>query len=189
MKTLRSVSRAEGSARPRQPAHLVVAAIAAVILLPAAVRVPSSTREAAAGLPRTAMAIDASSARAALAGTTPAVGAPAMPSPGPQAGDRRRPKRQAAAPARPELAASSRAPLEDTEDLLAAGEIARACEVGERAVRQAPELPAIRAFLGRCYMRLGRTADARAHYARYLALAPTAPDAPFIRAIVGRDRP
>ena len=60
--------------------------------------------------------------------------------------------------------------------------------MGEQAVRQAPELAAARAFLGRCYMRLGRTSDARAHYARYLALTPDAPDAPFVRAIVGKDQ-
>ena len=56
-----------------------------------------------------------------------------------------------------EVVAAQRSLIEQAEDLLAGGDIARACEMGEQAVRQAPELAAARAFLGRCYMRLGRT--------------------------------
>jgi Flp pilus assembly protein TadD len=70
------------------------------------------------------------------------------------------------------------------EDLLAEGEVARACALGEVAVARSPRLAAARGFLGRCYMREGQTDRARASYRAYLELAPDAPDAPFVRTIV-----
>jgi len=39
-------------------------------------------------------------------------------------------------------------------------------------------------FLGKCYMRAGRTREATDNYRQYLDLAPNAPDAPFVKSII-----
>ncbi len=77
--------------------------------------------------------------------------------------------------------------LQEADRLLLDGKIVEACAFGERIrVTGAGNVPAVVRFLGRCYMRAGRTADARANYRRYLDLAPDASDAPFVRGIIGQ---
>jgi Tfp pilus assembly protein PilF len=44
--------------------------------------------------------------------------------------------------------------------------------------------PATYKFLGKCYMRAGRSADAKENYKRYLELVPAASDAPFIKSML-----
>ena len=78
------------------------------------------------------------------------------------------------------------ASLADADRLMESGATARACAAGEDIARAAPGDPAARGFLGRCYMRLGQLARARLSYDAYLDLAPGAPDAAYVRAIVGR---
>ena len=39
-------------------------------------------------------------------------------------------------------------------------------------------------FLGKCYMRAGRTREANDNYKLYLELAPNAPDAPFVKSML-----
>jgi cytochrome c-type biogenesis protein CcmH/NrfG len=84
------------------------------------------------------------------------------------------------ADARPEPAAS----LQRAEDLLARGQGTDACALGETIAAANPAQAAVHGFLGRCYMRIGQQAKARASYRRYLDLAPDAQDARFVRAIV-----
>jgi Flp pilus assembly protein TadD len=74
--------------------------------------------------------------------------------------------------------------LRRAEDLMAEGQVAGACALVEEAARRAPEVARLHGFLGRCYLRIGRLDEGRASYRRYLELAPSAPDAPFVRAIV-----
>lgn len=68
--------------------------------------------------------------------------------------------------------------------LLGKGEYAQACQRGEDARRLEPGHAAAYKFLGKCYMRAGDPARANDNYRRYLELAPSAPDAAFIRSIV-----
>jgi len=77
--------------------------------------------------------------------------------------------------------------LEQAEALLASGAADQACAMGESVAEQSPHDPGAYGFLGRCYMRIGLLARARLSYEAYLHLAPEAIDAPFVRAIVGRD--
>jgi Tfp pilus assembly protein PilF len=79
--------------------------------------------------------------------------------------------------------------LRPAEERLEAGRIAEACALGLVASEHAPRVPAVWEFLGRCYMRLSEPKEARAYYRKYLALAPSGPDAPFIRSITERDEP
>jgi Flp pilus assembly protein TadD len=72
------------------------------------------------------------------------------------------------------------------DHLLSEGDAIRACEVGAHAATLAPDVAAIHRLLGRCYMRIGRLTDGRAHYRRLLELTPDAPDAVYIKAIVNR---
>ena len=58
----------------------------------------------------------------------------------------------------------------------------RARRRGEEDERRS--CPPIYKFLGKCYMRAGRTREANENYKRYLELAPNAPDAPFIKSII-----
>jgi serine/threonine protein kinase len=74
--------------------------------------------------------------------------------------------------------------LHRAEDLLAEGHVAKACALGETAAAEAPRSAPTHAFLGRCYTRVGRLDKAQASYRAYLNLAPDAPDAAFVRAIV-----
>ena len=79
--------------------------------------------------------------------------------------------------------------LRPAEERLEAGHIAEACALGLVASEHARRMPAVWEFLGRCYMRLAEPQQARAYYRRYLQLAPSGPDAPFIRAIIDGDEP
>jgi hypothetical protein len=81
-------------------------------------------------------------------------------------------------------APTSAALLAEGERLIAEGRVKDACARGEAALRLEPASPAALRFVGRCYMRTGRRADALASYRRYLEVAPDAPDAPAIRSIV-----
>jgi regulator of sirC expression with transglutaminase-like and TPR domain len=71
---------------------------------------------------------------------------------------------------------------------MVAGDVAHACHAGEQAAALAPALPAPHLFLGKCFVRLGDPDRAATHYRRYLELAPDAPDAIFVRAILGKAR-
>jgi len=126
--------------------------------------------------------------------------APAAPSPEPK--NKRRPvvNRPAAeapvAPAKevtPEPAVAAAPPppargvkevLAEAEKLLAQGEVAEACPRGEEAARIAPKSAPAHKFLGKCYMRAGRTREANDNYKQYLELAPNAPDAPFVKSMI-----
>ena len=72
----------------------------------------------------------------------------------------------------------------EAEKLLGQGEVSDACARGEEAKRLGPKLPAAYKFLGKCYMRAGRTREATDNYRQYLDLAPNAPDAPFVKSII-----
>jgi len=74
--------------------------------------------------------------------------------------------------------------LAEAEKLLAQGEVGDACARGEEAARIAPKAPPARKFLGKCYMRAGRTREANDNYKLYLELAPNAPDAPFVKSMI-----
>ncbi len=116
---------------------------------------------------------------------------PVLPSPRTRLSARRsRPHTQPESVSSPAFASRDPgAAIENAEELLARGEIVAACRLGDFTVQRAPRLPSARAFLGRCYMRLGRLAEARASYREYLALQPSAADAPFVHAILGTDQP
>ena len=55
---------------------------------------------------------------------------------------------------------------------------------GEEANHLAPKSPQVHKFLGKCYMRAGRTREANDNYKQYLELAPNAPDAPFVKSMI-----
>jgi Flp pilus assembly protein TadD len=74
--------------------------------------------------------------------------------------------------------------LAEAEKLLGQGEVGDACARGEEAKRMAPKSPPVHKFLGKCYMRAGRTREANDNYKLYLELAPTAPDAPFVKSMI-----
>ena len=74
--------------------------------------------------------------------------------------------------------------LGEADKLLGQGEVADACARGEEAKRMSPKLPAAYKFLGKCYMRAGHAAQANDNYKKYLELAPTASDAPFIKSMI-----
>jgi Flp pilus assembly protein TadD len=69
-------------------------------------------------------------------------------------------------------------------ELMVDGRIGDACAQVEAAKAANPELPALYKFLGQCYMRSRRAADAKKNYRRYLELFPDAPDAAFITSIL-----
>ena len=120
---------------------------------------------------------------------TRAATAPA-PAPAPAAAALAEPSMKPAPPAAaaPEPAAPAargvREVLAEAEKLLGQGEIADACARGEEAKRLAPKSPPVHKFLGKCYMRAGRTREANDNYKLYLELAPTAPDAPFVKSMI-----
>jgi Flp pilus assembly protein TadD len=99
----------------------------------------------------------------------------------------RRPAVAEAAASVPGVLPGEAAPLRQAEDLLRSGRISEACAVGEAVVARSPDAGAAWRFLGRCYMRLSQPGKARACYRRYLAVAPSAPDASFVRAIIDGD--
>ncbi|HEY0715709.1 MAG TPA: serine/threonine-protein kinase, partial [Polyangia bacterium] len=74
--------------------------------------------------------------------------------------------------------------LEEAKRRLLDGDPIDACARGRLAEELSPRSVELQLFLGGCYMRIGRVEDGRAHYARYLVLAPDAPNAVFIRAIL-----
>jgi serine/threonine-protein kinase len=74
--------------------------------------------------------------------------------------------------------------LGEGEKLLGQGEVADACARGEEAKRMSPKLAPVYKFLGKCYMRAGHAAQANDNYKKYLELAPTASDAPFIKSMI-----
>jgi hypothetical protein len=74
--------------------------------------------------------------------------------------------------------------LGEAEKLLGQGEVGEACARGEEAKRMSAKLPAVYKFLGKCYMRAGRASQANDAYRKYLEIAPTASDAPFIKSMI-----
>jgi Flp pilus assembly protein TadD len=104
---------------------------------------------------------------------------PAAPNPAAPA-----PAVQTAAPAATPAARGPKEVLAEADKLLSQGEVADACARGEEAKRLAPRLAAAHKFLGKCYMRAGRTREASDSYKQYLELAPNAPDAPFIKGMI-----
>jgi eukaryotic-like serine/threonine-protein kinase len=74
--------------------------------------------------------------------------------------------------------------LAEAEKLLGQGEVGDACARGEEANHLAPKAPQVHKFLGKCYMRAGRTREANDNYKQYLELAPNAPDAPFVKSMI-----
>jgi serine/threonine-protein kinase len=74
--------------------------------------------------------------------------------------------------------------LAEAEKLLGQGEVGDACARGEEANHLAPKSPQVHKFLGKCYMRAGRTREANDNYKQYLELAPNAPDAPFVKSMI-----
>jgi serine/threonine-protein kinase len=87
----------------------------------------------------------------------------------------------------PEAAPPARGPREvllEAEKLLSQGEVSDACARGEEAKKMAPKQPGIHKFLGKCYMRAGKAPQANENYKKYLELAPTASDAPFIKSML-----
>ncbi len=116
---------------------------------------------------------------AALAGSAePAKPAGAAPAPTPTP--------EAAAPPAP--ARGAREVLAEAEKLLGQGEVGDACARGEEASRIAPKSAPVHKFLGKCYMRAGRTREANDNYKLYLELAPNAADAPFVKSMIRRSR-
>jgi Flp pilus assembly protein TadD len=94
-------------------------------------------------------------------------------------------RRRTVTPAGPgDLAAET---FRAAENRLDEGRIDEACALGQVAAAQAPGLAAVWEFLGRCYMRLPDPERARAAYRKYLELAPDAPRASLIRAMVERE--
>jgi serine/threonine protein kinase len=96
-----------------------------------------------------------------------------------------------AAPAPPAAPVPEAAPprgprevLAEGEKLLAQGEVTEACARGEEAKRLSGKMPAVLKFLGKCYMRAGRTREANDNYKLYLEVAPNAPDAPFVKSML-----
>jgi len=99
-------------------------------------------------------------------------------------------------PSRPPLLAGTIADPGESELLIARaeavlvqGRIFEACQLGREASRLAPLSTQAWEFLGRCYMRLGQPGEARVAYRRYLDIAPDGPNAIFVRAMIGQERP
>ena len=87
-------------------------------------------------------------------------------------------------PAPPPPARGLREVLAEAEKLLAQGEVGDACARGEEANKLASKSPQVHKFLGKCYMRAGRTREANDNYKQYLELAPNAADAPFVKSMI-----
>ena len=68
--------------------------------------------------------------------------------------------------------------LAEGEKLLAQGEVTEACARGEEAKRLAGKMPAVLKFLGKCYMRAGRTREANDNYKLYLEARAQRPRRP-----------
>jgi Flp pilus assembly protein TadD len=93
-------------------------------------------------------------------------------------------------PAAPAAVASRPAPtgfaalVTDGDQLLRGGETRAALSRYEEAARLNPSDAKTQRQIGRCYSRLGQQDRAIPFFRRYLELAPDAPDAAFIRAIL-----
>jgi len=74
--------------------------------------------------------------------------------------------------------------IAEAAELLSNGAPADACNKIEAMKLRHLTSPALYKFLGQCYMRLGRSSDAKGNYEEYLRLAPDAADAPFIAGII-----
>ncbi|MFL5308472.1 MAG: hypothetical protein ACJ8F1_24890, partial [Polyangia bacterium] len=90
----------------------------------------------------------------------------------------------AAEPTPAPAARGMREVLAEAEKLLGQGEVGDACARGEVANRLAPKTPQVHKFLGKCYMRAGRAREANDNYKKYLELAPSASDAPFVKSMI-----
>jgi serine/threonine-protein kinase len=66
------------------------------------------------------------------------------------------------------------------------GDCATALGHFEKARQSSPGNAEVQRMLGKCYMRVGRTAEGRDAYRRYLELRPTASDRAFIEQIIGQ---
>jgi serine/threonine-protein kinase len=143
----------------------------------------STASEAAHKRPRGAWRPARAGAPAAAPVAASAVPAAAAPSPRPAEPATTAP---AAAPAaaEPTPPRGAREVLAEAEKLLAQGEVGDACARGEEAKRLAGKLPPVLKFLGKCYMRAGRTREANDNYKLYLEVAPNAPDAPFVKSMI-----
>jgi serine/threonine-protein kinase len=181
-------------------AGLTAVVVVAIVLL----RPSPPGGAGAAGTPSPAAPVAPAPASAPAAGATPAQAAAVPPATvtatataAAGSADARRRKaapragRPSAAPAAaaPVIAArpapsEPEATLQQAETWLADGRVAESCALVERAAGRFGREPTLHRFLGKCLMRAGRTAEARAHYRTYLELSPDAPDAQFIREIV-----
>jgi len=146
---------------------------------PATVAAPAPAPEPPTALPSAREAHGkrrAATIRAAIAPAAAAAPAVATPPAAPSAA--------APEPAAVPAARGVREVLAEAEKLLGQGEIGDACARGEEAARLAPKSPPVHKFLGKCYMRAGRTREANDNYKLYLELAPNAPDAPFVKSMI-----
>jgi tRNA A-37 threonylcarbamoyl transferase component Bud32 len=192
--------------RPRQRHWLAAIALGAAAGMAITLGFARRPAPSAATVPRTVGAVAATPPAAAaptVAAPPPAASAPARPNTPPPAAALRPRFDHQAAPARRAIpkrrdAVERPAPVSGREegpemtsatpeDLLADGKIKEACAAGEQAALQPSARPEIYKFLGRCYMRLGLPAKARANYQIYLERAGAVPDASFVRAILGSD--
>ncbi|HVR04023.1 MAG TPA: hypothetical protein VMT47_17945, partial [Polyangia bacterium] len=169
--------------------------VAAAIALPAAVPAPAPPEAPPSGEPpaaappasdepptHVAPAARARRHHAHAPATTPPLAADPQPS-----SAVRVPAAAASVTPPPEATPAARGPHEvlgEAERLLGQGEIGDACARGEEVKRMSPKLAAAYKFLGKCYMRGGRAAEANDNYKRYLELSPGAPDAPFIKSML-----
>jgi serine/threonine protein kinase len=187
---------------PAAAATGVAAATASVIAAaapaPAEVRppVPPTTATAAAPVPIPEAPAEAAALRTPRdshgkhrAATNRAVPAPSVPTASAASGVATT-KSAAPTPAPaadvppPPPARGLREVLAEAEKLLGQGEVGDACARGEEANRVSPKSPQVHKFLGKCYMRAGRTREANDNYKQYLELAPNAPDAPFVKSMI-----
>jgi hypothetical protein len=158
------------------------AAAPEVMAPPASVPLPAReviTRQRLSRRMAPTQAVAPAAALQAAEGSSPRPVAPTPASPPPPAAG----TPLAAAPPEP-AARGPREILAEADRLLAQGEIAEACARGEEAKRLGPKLAAVYKFLGKCYMRAGKTSDGNENYRQYLELAPGAPDAPFVKSMI-----
>jgi serine/threonine-protein kinase len=188
-------------ARTASPAPVAAAVPAAPVVIPAVAvtpppapepePVPPAPAEAPAAVAdepaAAAPAHVASRARHHRGPAPPSHGAPGVAPAPPAATAARVPAPAASVTPPPEAAPPPRGAREvlgEADKLLGQGEVADACARGEEAKRLGPKLPAVYKFLGKCYMRAGHAPQANDNYKKYLELAPTASDAPFIKSMI-----
>jgi len=204
--------RAEGPAAAptirRRPAPLrLVAGTGALLLVGGAALAVAHTRSAtapvAAPAPKAGLDVGRRAAAVALVASAPPLqlGEAAAPAGGAPLGVRRPARRRARVeatavplpttatlPLAKPLPVAPPASVDEMiaagEQLLAEGHVGEACARLESAKAQYPVSPALYRFLGKCYMRSRRAADAKTNYRRYLELKPEASDATFIKGIL-----